>query len=336
MESYYKKGDLMAEQVRSSFPRVSVVVPVYNNAATLPRTLDSLAAQDYANFHVVVVDDCSSDDSVAIAQQYAAKYPFISSIKNEHNLGLVGNYSLGYRFIEGEFAMLGGPDDTWSPNFLSTMIAEFEKHPEAAAGLSSVTSLFDDGEFTIYHFPELDRLRRYPLKMAHVVLNGVGRASGRNIDLYGTDTPYNSLIHAVVKSKYFRAIYPNNESFWHNELQIVAMQVLLGGVVTVPEALYTRHRFRKSWSERYPDDQHVASREKLRTRIGSAFSFLSQARSCVLIPAQNRKYVPAVFFTSLAYQAFRPSVAVLLRRLLPMKVFAGVRRVFYSVFASDR
>lgn len=49
-----------------SMPRASVIIPAFNNAATLGRALEALAAQDYANFHVVVVDDCSTDNLVTV------------------------------------------------------------------------------------------------------------------------------------------------------------------------------------------------------------------------------------------------------------------------------
>src|SRR5262245_38419494 len=92
-------------------PRVSVIILTYNNAATLARSLQSIAAQDYPNFHVVVVDDGSFDDSVSIARRFAAQYPFIRSVQNPHNLGLVKNFAASERFIEGEYFTLGGPDD---------------------------------------------------------------------------------------------------------------------------------------------------------------------------------------------------------------------------------
>src|SRR4051812_21737897 len=155
-------------------PRVSVLILTYNNARTLARSLESMAAQDYPNYHVTVVDDCSSDESVAIAQSFAARFPVIRSFKNPQNLGLVNNHASAHRFIEGEYFMLGGPDDTWTPDFLSRMVAVLEANPGVAAAMSSVDSLFADGESTIYSYPELHALGTgHPVRLAGRILNGV-------------------------------------------------------------------------------------------------------------------------------------------------------------------
>ena len=52
-------------------PPISVVIPAYRAAATLPRALDSVVAQDWPSIEVVVVDDCSPDDTAAVAERYA-------------------------------------------------------------------------------------------------------------------------------------------------------------------------------------------------------------------------------------------------------------------------
>jgi glycosyltransferase involved in cell wall biosynthesis len=226
-------------------PRVSVVVCTYNNAATLGRSLESLAAQDYENFHIVVVDDCSSDDSVAVAKEYEARFPeIVRSVKNKKNLGLVGNYSSANRFFEGAYFMLGGPDDSWMPNFLSSMVALLEENPKATIAMSSVLSRFDDGESNVYSYDTLsNREARGGASMACAVINGVD-ASGE------WSVPFNSFIHGVGRSLTFSAALPNDRVFWYIELQIIAMFALLGGLVTWEEPLYVRHRFRQSWEER--------------------------------------------------------------------------------------
>ncbi len=65
-------------------PRVSVVVPVYNRGTSLRWTLDSVIAQSYTNFEVIVVDDGSNDDSAA---SVATHYPGIRLLRQERNCG---------------------------------------------------------------------------------------------------------------------------------------------------------------------------------------------------------------------------------------------------------
>jgi glycosyltransferase involved in cell wall biosynthesis len=311
-------------------PRVSVVVLTYNNANTLARSLESLAAQDYSNYHVTVVDDCSSDDSVAIAERFAARYPAIRSFRNPHNFGLVKNYASADRFIEGEYFMLGGPDDTWTPDFLSRMVAVLEANPRAAAALSSVNSLFDDGESTIFRYSELHRIGTgHPIRLATRILNGV-LPDGTAASLY------NSFIACVARSRYFRAALPDNQTFWYVELQIVLMLVLAGGLATVDDALYVRHRFRASWEERYPDDSYVPLANRPWSRFKAACSFLVHALRRPELSFRAKLAVPVMCLEVILFQSLRPAAGSLLRRLLPDRLLQRVRAVVYKFVSSTK
>lgn len=75
-------------------PEVSICLPVYNGAKYLRQAIESVLAQTYGDFELLVSDDGSSDDSVAIAQEYAAKDERVIAWTNERNLGLFENYNL--------------------------------------------------------------------------------------------------------------------------------------------------------------------------------------------------------------------------------------------------
>jgi glycosyltransferase involved in cell wall biosynthesis len=309
-------------------PRVSVVILTYNNSNTLARSLESIAAQDYPNFHVTVVDDCSADDSVAIAQRFAAKYPVIRSFSNPHNFGLVKNFASSDRFIEGEYFLLGGPDDTWTPDFLSSMVKVLEENPRAAAALSSVNSLFDDGESTVFRYTELHKIGTgHPVALSTRILNGV-LPDGTAASLY------NSFFACVARSKFFRAAIPASETFWYVELQIVLMFVLLGGLATVDRVLYTRHRFRESWEERYPDDGYVPVARRPSARFKSACSFLRHALSRPELSFRAKLTVPLIFMEVVVFQSLRPALGSFLRRALPDRLVQKVRAIIYKFVSS--
>ncbi|MEO8064324.1 MAG: glycosyltransferase family 2 protein [Pseudomonadota bacterium] len=311
-------------------PRVSVVMLTYNNSNTLARSLESIAAQDYPNYHVVAVDDCSTDDSVAIAEQFAARYPLIRSFKNPHNFGLVKNFASADRFIEGEYFLLGGPDDTWAPDFLSRMVAALEANPRASAALSSVNSLFDDGESTIFRYSELHRIGvGHPVALATRILNGV-LSDGTAASLY------NSFFACVARSKHFRATFPDNPTFWYVELQIVLMLVLLGGLTTVDDVLYTRHRFRASWEERYPDDGYVPLARRPWSRFKSACSFLVHALRRPELSFRAKLAVPVIFLEAILFQSLRPALGSFLRRALPDRFLQKVRALVYKFVSSPK
>jgi glycosyltransferase involved in cell wall biosynthesis len=308
-------------------PLVSVIILTYNNGRTLARSLESIAQQDYCNFEVVVVDDCSTDDSVAIAEKFAGIYPFIRSVRNPQNLGGVGNFTSCHRHIHGEYFTLGGPDDTWEKTFLSELVEVLEATPQAAAAISSVNSQFDDGESTIFRYGELRSIGTgQPFKLSIRILNGA-LPSGMVASFY------HSFFHGVVRSKFFRAAMPPSETFWYVELHIIVMYALLGGLATVDGVLYTRHRFRQSWEERYPEDRYVPMSKRTWPRFKSACSFLVHALGSRQLSLSTKLKVPAIFLASVLFQCVRPAVGPILRRALSERLI-GKLRVFIYRFVS--
>ncbi|MBO5911044.1 MAG: glycosyltransferase family 2 protein [Elusimicrobiaceae bacterium] len=94
-------------------PLISVIVPIYNVAAYLPRCLDSITQQTYQNLEIILVDDGSTDDSLEICQQYAKKDNRIKVIHHE-NKGLPGARNTGIDAMHGDFVAFLDADD-WLP-----------------------------------------------------------------------------------------------------------------------------------------------------------------------------------------------------------------------------
>lgn len=104
-----------------SNPSISVCIPTYNGTAYLHACLDSLLAQTFADFEVIVVDDHSSDTSFAIAEQYAVRDNRIRVHRNAHNLGLVGNWNRCVELAQGAWIKFLFHDDLLAPTCLQRM-----------------------------------------------------------------------------------------------------------------------------------------------------------------------------------------------------------------------
>ena len=106
-------------------PKISVIVASYNYENFLPETLDSLLAQTYTNFEVIVVDDGSSDRSVAVARKYAKKHSnvFLYQHKGGVNRGLPATVKLGLSKASGEFVAFCESDDIWMPDHLLAKVS---------------------------------------------------------------------------------------------------------------------------------------------------------------------------------------------------------------------
>jgi glycosyltransferase involved in cell wall biosynthesis len=117
-------------------PRAVFAIPLYNRADLLPSALDSLLAQTYRDFGLVLVDDCSADDTAAVAERYAAADDRIVFRVNDMRLGVVGNTRRAFEltrenFPDAEYFAWGSDHDLWHPTWLETMIDWLDRGPEA-------------------------------------------------------------------------------------------------------------------------------------------------------------------------------------------------------------
>jgi glycosyltransferase involved in cell wall biosynthesis len=110
-------------------PRVSVIIPSYNHAAFLKECLDSALGQNYADLEVILIDDCSSDDSVEIAQTIPD--PRIQVRKNSKNLGAYATQNRALDIATGEYIAILNSDDIWRPGKLTKQIELLQKNPDS-------------------------------------------------------------------------------------------------------------------------------------------------------------------------------------------------------------
>lgn len=111
-------------------PTVSVVVLCYNYAHYLPASVGSALSQDGVEIEVIIVDDTSTDDSLAVAQRLAAADPRVRVIANAANLGMVGTFNNGLAAATGEFVIRLDADDLLTPGSVARATALAEAFPE--------------------------------------------------------------------------------------------------------------------------------------------------------------------------------------------------------------
>lgn len=107
---------------------VSVVMCTYNGERYIREQLDSIVAQTYPLKEIIIQDDGSTDHTVEICQEYAARYPFIHVFVNEHNKGLDANFESATMRSTGEFVAFSDQDDVWYPEKISKQVAAIGDH----------------------------------------------------------------------------------------------------------------------------------------------------------------------------------------------------------------
>jgi len=112
-------------------PEVSIGLFVYNAAEHIGSALDSLLAQTYPNFRLVVSDNGSRDATQEIVRAYAARDARIHYVRSEENRGVLWNFHNVFDASSGEYFMWAGHHDLWHPEFVASCVRELQASPEA-------------------------------------------------------------------------------------------------------------------------------------------------------------------------------------------------------------
>ncbi|WP_411359062.1 glycosyltransferase family 2 protein [Pseudidiomarina salilacus] len=125
-----------------SEPFFSIVIPVYNRADVITDTLDSVKAQDYPHFEVIIVDDCSKDSVQLqdVLEAYRSHFS-INYIRHETNLHGAAARNTGIRAAKGTHVALLDSDDVWTNDKLSVCARYFIEHPDIEVTTSQILTV---------------------------------------------------------------------------------------------------------------------------------------------------------------------------------------------------
>ncbi len=129
-------------------PKVSVVMPVYGVEKFVAEAVESVLAQSYTDFELLIIDDCSPDRSVEICQGYDDAR--IRIIRHEFNRGLAGARNTGVRNAQGDYLGFLDSDDLWAPDKLARHVAHLDANPQVGVSFSRSAFIDEDGRETGY------------------------------------------------------------------------------------------------------------------------------------------------------------------------------------------
>ncbi len=112
-------------------PRVTLVVPNYNHARYLPESLGSVAAQTRAPDRVLIIDDASTDDSVAVISRFIAEHPSWELVRHDRNRGVVRGQNEAIAIADTDWIGFLGADDALHPTYLEKALMQAARFPDA-------------------------------------------------------------------------------------------------------------------------------------------------------------------------------------------------------------
>lgn len=163
-------GPLTGHATTGFPPRVSFAIPVRNGERFLGRALESILAQDFDNFEVVVCDNASTDGTGDIVQRFAKRNHRVRYIRNEVDIGQIENFNRVYELSRGDFIRWMGADDWLDPDYARKCVAALDARPDAV-GVTTQWRLVDDEgqvEFLDVSGPRVDAST--PIRRLHLAL----------------------------------------------------------------------------------------------------------------------------------------------------------------------
>ncbi|MEN3323828.1 glycosyltransferase family 2 protein [Mariniflexile soesokkakense] len=107
-------------------PLVSIITPMFNSEDFISETINSVISQTYTNWELFLIDDCSTDKTLQIVNQFVSQYPNIKLLKNDTNLGAAITRNKGIEVSQGKYIAFLDADDLWKPQKLQHQIAFME------------------------------------------------------------------------------------------------------------------------------------------------------------------------------------------------------------------
>lgn len=141
--------------------KVSVIIPAFNAAETLAEAVASALNGSYQHLEILIVDDCSTDDTSKVAAKLAESDPRIQFLRNPHNFGVSKSRNLMIDRATGEYVAFLDSDDTWEPNKLEFCLQMLAENPEVKAVAHALRYLDKQGK-------KLSYIATYPTTQAQM------------------------------------------------------------------------------------------------------------------------------------------------------------------------
>ncbi len=244
--------------VTAAPPLVSIGLPVYNEARHVDAALRALRAQDYPRLEIIVCDNASTDDTLAICRSHAEQDPRVRIEAAAANIGVTANFRRAFELAGGEYFMWASGHDLWSPGLVSECAGLLADHPDACLAYASCDWIGPDGQ----------RLRR---ESGWADTRGMAPAARFFTVLWGNMHP----VLGLMRSDRLRACGPL-PAVVGGDLVLLADLSLRGDFLHAARSGWSRRELRAEASygekvQRYAS----ASFGVTRSRIGRAFPLLA-------------------------------------------------------------
>lgn len=177
MINFYERYLEMAQVIieKDNNGKISILMGIYNCAPTLNKAIDSIINQTYTNWELILCDDCSTDDTYHIAQEYQKRYPDkIILLQNEKNSRLAYTLNHCLEAATGEFVARMDGDDISVPERFEKQVDFLREHPDVVLVGTAMQRFYDDGSLGAIayceEYPDIDTPYKKGLVFNHATI----------------------------------------------------------------------------------------------------------------------------------------------------------------------
>jgi len=262
-------------RVRTSPPRVTVGVPVYNGERYLAATLDSLLNQTFEDFVILIGDNASTDGTEEIARHYTQLDSRVSYVRHTQNLGAAPNYNRLFEATSTEYFRWSAADDISAPRFLEACVQVLDADPSVVLAYPRIMLVDEHGNELSEYDEHLHLPHGRPSDRFTTLLQQIGLCNA----LYGVmHTP-------TVRRTRLMGCYRGSDITFQAELS------LYGKFIEIPEVLFYRRMHQASFTAMNLEQQrefynpgHADRTELYRWR-----HFHENVRSVLRTPIETRE-----------------------------------------------
>jgi len=247
-------------------PVLTIGMAVYNGEQTVGRAIESLLAQTFDDFSLLVSDNASTDSTESICRDYARSDDRVRYVRQPVNLGAPGNFGFLVREADTPLFMWAACDDIWHPTYVERNLAALREDPARVCSVSRVAFVGPDGSEP-YEGPHRLEGGTFPLK----------GAPHENLVAFLQRPQCNSRFYGVFRTEVLRRCFSADERYLASDWVVMARTLGYGKHHEVPEVLMRRSAagessnvtdmilsFNSSWVSRYllpmlPMTQRLAS-----------------------------------------------------------------------------
>lgn len=209
-------------------PLVSIGMPVYDGERFIEETIESLLAQTYRNYEIIISDNASSDRTREIVAEYIQLHSNISLQSNNHNVGAIRNFQRVFDLANGKYFMWASDHDLWRADCIERYVNVLEADRTIALVYSLTTLIDDAGAIIGEHSARLDTCGQSALKRFEMILWRLG---------------YCNAVYGLFRRSILSRI--RLREIWGPDNLLLAEINLYGSMALIEEGLYFRRMNRQ-------------------------------------------------------------------------------------------